>query len=93
MKITSSMLQFFVGALLVSLIHCAPAQAAANKRSHLTPIAPSPQTANNIRWLGYGLFLLHIGLKPLQYAKQGDLKLSHRLLKEAAPVMQKQGQN
>lgn len=87
------MLQLLVGVLLVSFIHCSPAPAATNKRSHLTPIAPTSQTTNNIRWLGYGLFLLHIGLKPLQYAKQGDLKLSHRLLKEAAPVMQKQGQN
>jgi hypothetical protein len=87
------MLQLSVGALLVSLIHCSPTQAAANKRSHLQPIAPTAQTANNIRWLGYGLFLLHIGLKPLQYAKQGDLKLSQRLLKEAAPVMQEQEQH
>jgi hypothetical protein len=52
----------------------------------------SGTTGNNIKLLGYGLFLIHIGLKPFESARQGDLKLSKRLA-EPAPMPESQGQH
>jgi hypothetical protein len=81
------------GVLMVSLT-IGPADAATTikSRSHLKPAVSPAQTENQIKLLGYGLFLLHIGLKPFESARQGDRKLSQRLLAEAAPPTQPNGQ-
>jgi hypothetical protein len=66
--------------------------AAATKRSMVKAAAPPTQTENNLKLLGYGLFLLHIGLKPFETARQGGLDLSKRLA-APAPVIHRQGQH
>jgi hypothetical protein len=43
-----------------------------------TIVAAVPSSVSSLRLLGYGLFLVHIGLKPFQSSRLADLKLHDR---------------
>jgi hypothetical protein len=89
----SSMQLLSCGILVVGMISLGwdVANAAPSKFRVQTNAQPA-QSVNNIKLLGYGLFLLRIGLKPLESARQCDLKLSKRLA-EPAPIPENQGQH
>jgi hypothetical protein len=64
--------------LAADVVHGAPI----HPEGQVTIVAAAPTdapTVSSLRLLGYGLFLVNIGLKPFQSSRLADLKLGDRV--------------